>query len=190
MNTFNLSETITQGVAEVSLERADQLQPGVLLSGTSAQHVWQVLDALSQREETDEGWIRLRQWMRGVRMHSHQWKPRGEGAVECTACGLRRQRVSDLLPVSTPRAVVVIPPPGVVNAIQSHTLYATTSGQIVTTIREGQTRLWRHYLPIVPYLRPIWTLPAALAKLIEGGTAPANREQETPADPAWTVTTT
>ena len=153
--------------------------------------VWQVLDALAQREETDEGWIRLRQWMRGVRSHSHPWTPQGEGAVECLACGLRRQRISDLLPVSTPRATVVIPPPGVVNAIQSHTLYATTSGQIVTARSESRTRLWSHPLPLLPYLRPIWTLPDALHKLIKNDArTPHASHEETPTGPVYTFVAT
>ena len=174
---------INDGVEVIPLERADQLQPGVLVSGPTAAHVWQALDAAGQREETDEGWIRLRRLMQGVRSHRHQWAARGEGAVECSACGLRRQRISDLLPVSTPRATVVVPPPGVVNAIQSQTLYATTSGQIVTARIDGRTRLWSHPLPLIPYLRPIWTLPSALADLVKGALSNAGTGTPAPESP-------
>ena len=179
MDQASHTALLTEGVEQIPLERADQLQPGVLVSGASAVHVWQVLDAVNQHEETDDGWIRLRQLTRGVRLHSHQWTPRGEGSVECTGCGLRRQRISDLLPVSTPRAVIIIPPPGVVNAVAPYTLYATTSGQIVTVTIEGRVRTWSQPLPVIPYLHPVWTLPSALEHLVKG--APNTTSTSAPA---------
>ena len=171
MTTADRNTAITQGVEEIPLERADQLQPGVLVSGASAQYIWQVLDAERQREEISEGWIRLRQLTRGVRAHSHQWATRGESGVDCTVCGLRRQRIVDLLPVATPRAILVIPPVGVVNNVLAQsTLYATSSGHIVTVVGQGRSRAWSHALPLIPYLRPIWTLPCALDDLIKART--------------------
>ena len=190
MDQASHTALLTEGVEQIPLEHADQLQPGVLVSGASAIHVWQVLDAASHETEED-GWIRLRQLTRGVRLHSHQWTPRGEGSVECTVCGLRRQRISDLLPVRTPRAVIIIPPPGVVNAVAPYTLYATTSGQIVTVTIEGRVRTWSQPLPVIPYLHPVWTLPDALKELIKNDarTPHASRE-ETPEGPVYTFVAT
>lgn len=165
MNTVQPSDLITEGVPEIPLATADQLQPGRIVTGVGAQHAWMILD----RQAGDEaGWIRLRQMMRGVRSHNHQWTPRGEGARDCGACSLRLQRVSDLLPVTTPRARVIIPPPGVLNALDRYTLYATSTGQLVTNSGMRTARIWSHGLPIIPFLRPVWSLPDALRACLAG----------------------
>ena len=169
MNTAEPSALVTEGVVGTPLERADQLQPGVIISGQAARHAWQVLDATQQQLETEAGWIRIRQLMRGVRSHSHQWATPYEGAADCSACGLRRQRVADLLPVTSPRVQVIVPPVDVVNGITQYTLYATTSGRLVVASGTGQQRAWNVALPIIPLLRPIWSLPEALRALLNEG---------------------
>lgn len=162
MNTVPVSDLVTECVAERPLETVDQLQPGVIISGNAAQHAWQVLHL----DELNPDWILLKHLMKGVRQHSHSWQPQGEGAAQCEACGLRRQRIADLLPVTAPRVRVVIPPTGVRNALHTHTLYATTSGTVVTVDGPGSARTWSIPLAILPMLRPVWQVPCALLALM------------------------
>jgi len=170
MDVCQLADLITDGVPEQPLETADQLQPGVIISGIAAQHCWMILD---RQAEDLAGWIRLRQLQRGVQSHTHAWTVRGEGAKDCDTCGLRLQRMADLLPLTTPRARVIIPPAGVLNALDQLTLYATTSGAVVTVSGTRSTRVWSSALPIIPSLAPIWTLPEALRACLRPAEAAA-----------------
>jgi hypothetical protein len=179
MNIAQPADLITEGVPEIQLETADQLQPGRIISGVGAQYAWIVIDR--QAGDMDD-WIRLCQLQRGVRSHSHQWITRGEGAKDCSACGLRLQRIADLLPVTTPRARVIIPPASVLNALDPYTVYATTTGVVVTAHRAvlaGPGKLlWSSALPIIPLLRPIWSLPEALRVVLRH----ASTEMPSPID--------
>jgi hypothetical protein len=62
---------------------------------------------------------------------------------------------------------VIIPPAGVLNFIDQYTLYATTSGAVISVhmpfmLGRPRGKEWSSALPIIPWLRPIWSLPDAM----------------------------
>lgn len=166
------SSLITTGVPEVPFECLEQAEVGALISGPGAQHIWRVL-----QHGPNEGWIEVQlvESLPVAPAHEHTWIARGEGALSCI-CGRRRQRVSDLLPVTTPRCRVIIPPPDTVFTLDRYTLYATTHGDLIHAL-EGT---WSAQMPLLPQLQPIWCIPAALQTWLASHDVPSPVNEDRP----------
>jgi hypothetical protein len=157
---------VPSGGIQAPLLRADQLQPGVILTGQAAVHVWQVVELVGPSS------VKMRKVPDPVvgLPHTHAWQPQGRG--QACVCGLRVQPVATFLPTSAtakPRAFVVTPPPEGIGQAVTGAIYAylKPDGQ-VGTVTLGANGQWSAILPLLPQLHRLWALPEALQAMMDG----------------------
>ena len=160
------NEGPTLAGSQVPLLNQEQLQPGVLLTGLAARHVWELLGV----EGANATMQRLPRTVivPCCTAHAYVNNSTGRGRL-CTNCGHRVQALSDLLPSVAGKAKfhIISSTHGVRYTPAEYTVYAwiTREGVLKTvTIKadpDGHHQ-WSEALPIVPELHKVWTLPEAL----------------------------
>ena len=159
---------------QVPLLYIEQLQPGQLLIGQAASHIWEVLEVVG-------GQITMAKFPRQpCTFCEHTFVPKGSGQ-EC-ACGVRKQPIKGkegFLPIKPGRArihLLELPPD--VRTPQEYEFYAYLEGAIAkfvtivstggsgTMPQPGSATKWSESIPIIPILHKVWTLPLPLQSLL------------------------
>ena len=163
MTTSTILSTLV-GHTEVPLLAAEQLTIGVLLGGPAWQRVYRVLGV-----------------QRGTHVllapatltippdHTHIFNLQQQTAC---ACGARRKRINGKAPegilavAGNPARTVVFVPTGSITTPDTWTRYVNSAGQIYN-VKDG---MWLTqtvvFLPVIPRLRPVWTVPERLRALL------------------------
>ena len=148
---------LTGGI-QTPLLTEDQLEPGIFITGNTAQSVWKV-----ETVDLHGGEIMMRKQPGVDPGLGHQHGFTLHNNATC-ACGLRRQTIrgdaTGLLPLraNTPRAYLIKPREALVIP-DVFTVYLTATGAVVRINAGG---LWSQLLPLIPALHPVWSLPEEL----------------------------
>ena len=146
------------GCAEQPLLSAEQIVPGVFITGLGFNNVWEVLRTEGQQVHMVK--VTCPQSVPCTGEHELRRVTTGQ---ECR-CGYRIHSMTGLLPTrpDTARAVVLAPTGSLVIP-DKYTVYTTVQGQIVNA--EGNR--WARDMPIFPQVCAIWSVPEELRALLE-----------------------
>ena len=159
MRTATADQLITlSGAIQVPLLRAEQLLVGSIITGRAWQRVAEVV-------ELERGGIAITRKLPHPLMpphHIHAFTLFGN--VQCE-CGLARDVIrTAFLPRAgdSPRTWI-LQPVGPLQDVDAFTIYCATSSR--TMMQVDANGKWLHELvPVVPLLRPVWSLPPALVE--------------------------
>ena len=150
------------GLSESPLRHAEQVVPGVILTGAYANYAW-----LVERTATEhDGRVRVivqKVGARAIPACAHAWLY-GDDSRIC-ACGHAEQLLSALLPAEggDPRVTVLVPQGGARYDVQPRTVYLAETGLTVSQVDSAWVVQGDAVsLPLLPWLYPLWTLPEGL----------------------------
>ena len=147
------------GCTEQPLLSAEQIVPGVFITGLGFTNVWEVVQVDGIHIHMVK--VLLQDAPRCAGEHTFR---RTGSAQECT-CGYRIHNMSGLLPTrpDTARAVVLAPT-GPLVVPDKYTVYVTAQGMKLDIGGGGR---WEQDLPIFPQVCAIWSVPEELRALLE-----------------------
>jgi hypothetical protein len=162
------TDTVTSAGIQTPVLTADQLQPGVFITGVAMAHVWEIMRHLPLG--TGTVWLRKVGGAEPCAADSHQWVTYGRGQV-CDRCAIRSQAVADLLPLRPEKARVYTIQPAQTGCQAPHpyTVYAGVMGSEVRLYQLLPSGLWNVAMPLFSELVPVWTVPDALRALVPAG---------------------
>lgn len=172
MNTSK--STITSAGVQQPLLSRSQLIPGSFLTGIAMSHVWQIMNIVD-----DILVIQKMPHDPTADHHTHTFTRQGSG--EICGCGLRKQKITDFLPIKPDKARVhVITPVDGRSLIEPKpfAIYAGVIGsevKVYTLEADGGNSnrfQWNEALPIIPELYEIWRVPPALVAYFVENPAP------------------
>jgi hypothetical protein len=163
---------VPSGARQEPLRSAEQLAPGVILTGEA----WRNGPGVRRVVEVDGNTVVLEYYPTPSLAAGHLHGFTLLNNTQCS-CGLRRQLISGLLPRTGEAAVrtYCIIPEGVLRPADIFTIYVGPRGKMV----RAQAQQWSEPLPVIPKLYPAWTLPDALRRLaVQEGLAGVREEEE------------
>jgi len=178
MQTSRESTIILAG-EQIPLLTAEQLQPGVILTGIAMAHAWRIH---ARREDFLE--LQKLPVLPLSVCETHQYSVVGRGQ-HCSRCQLRRQAVAEFLPrtADKPR-VYLLQPRGALQPPQPYTLYGYMQGNTLKTVSCVDAQ-WTEILSLIPALHIVWTIPDALRSLLGPRTVALSGAQQAPAGIAF-----
>ncbi len=163
------------GATQTPLLHADQLVPGVFLTGVAFNNVWEVLGI-----QGDDVALSLLQATPNIHCAAHTLRPPITGTLRTCACGYVLEAVASLLPLrdDTPRVVLLVPH-GPLVVPDAYTVYLTGTGETLTANAAHQWGV--ESMPVIPKVYPLWTVPEHLRDMIRAEVE--HRDQQGPAAP-------
>lgn len=148
------------GATQTPLLRADQLVPGVFITGAAASNVWEIVG-----RRGDDIELSLVKAAPNTFCAEHNLRPRPTGTLRTCTCGYALEAAASLLPLreDTPRVTLLVPS-GRVIVPDRYTVYVGANQTILTVLGDGN---WDEAtVPVIPKLYPVWTVPDELRETI------------------------
>ena len=148
------------GCVEQPLLSAEQIVPGVFITGLGFTNVWEVLSVEGRHVHMAKVTFPATPRCTG---ETHSFGA-GAAARECQVCGYRIHNMSGLLSKQPDAArSVVLTPTGPLIVPDKYTVYVTAQGAGLNF----SGNLWEHDMPIFPEVCAIWSVPEELRALLD-----------------------
>ena len=164
MQTTN--DTIISAGTQTPLLKAEQLEPGLLITGIAMSHIWEILMV-----DPTHVFIRKVEGPESCVDDMHNMGVYGRGQV-CSRCQARRQETKEFLPLKPDKARVHIIQPMDKGAQKPEpfTVYGgmKKSGEVALYYLHPNGQ-WNTALPPFPALVRVWSIPESLRIMVKEG---------------------